>query len=79
MKVREDPSVKVLEFGGGEKLQSSASVEIPAFMAGRDVMIRTDGVDSYIPLLLSVKPMKNAMVKLSLEIDTGEILGKTYL
>ena len=51
-------------------------MEIPAFRAGRDVMIRTDVVDSDIPLLLSVKSMKNAKVKLDLEKDTAEILGE---
>ena len=79
VKVKEDPCVKVFKFGGGEKLQSLASVEIPAFLAGRDVMIRTDVVDSDIPSLLSVKSMKNAKVKLDLENDTTEILGKMYL
>ena len=76
VKVKEDPSVKVSKFGGGEKLQSLASVEIPAFLAGRDVMIRIDVVDFDIPLFLSVKSMKNAKVKLDLENDTAEILGK---
>ena len=40
-------------------------------------MIRNDVVDSDIPLLLSVKPMKNATVKLDLGNDTAEILGKS--
>ena len=79
VKVKEDPGAKVFKFGGGEKLQSLAALEIPAFLAGRDVMIRTDFVDSDIPLLLSVKSMKNAKVKLDLENDTAEILGKMYL
>ena len=54
-------------------------MEIPAFLEGRDLMIRTDVVDSDIPLLLSVKSVKNAKVKLDLANDTAEILGKTYL
>ena len=51
-------------------------MEIPAFLAGRNVMIRTDVVDSDIRLPLSVKSMKNAKVKLDLENGTAEILGK---
>lgn len=39
--------------------------------------IITDVVDSDIPLLLSRTAMKTAGVKLNLEDDTAEILGKT--
>ena len=75
MKVKEDASVKVFKFVGGKKLQSLASVEIPAPLAGTDGTIRTDVMNSDIPLLLSVKSMKNAKVKFDLENDTAEILG----
>ena len=39
MKVKEDPDLKIFSFGGGEKLQSLASAEIPALLAGGNVMI----------------------------------------
>ena len=42
----------------------------------RDVMIMTDAVDSDIPLLLSVKFMKNAKVKLDLDNGTAEIVER---
>ncbi|XP_071114334.1 uncharacterized protein [Haliotis cracherodii] len=68
--------VKMFKFGGGEKLKSQGSYELPAFMAGKNVRIRTDVVDSDIPLLLSLRSMKEACVKLDLEHDSAEILGE---
>ena len=76
-KVKCCPSVKVFQFGGGEKLNSKASYHIPAVIAGQEITIITDVVESNIPLLLSLKAMKNAKVKLNLENDTVEILGKS--
>ena len=49
---------------------------IPANIAGRRVKIHTDVVDSDIPLLLSLKSMKQAKVKLNLKDVTAEIFGK---
>ena len=67
---------KVFKFGGGEQLQSLASCEIPAVLAGKSVTIQTDVVDSNIPLLLSIDAMKRAKIKLDLENDTAVILGE---
>ena len=69
------PGEKVFKFGGGEVMKSKTSVEIPAILAGQEVTIKTDVVDSELPLLLSVNAMKKAKVKLDLEHDTAEILG----
>ena len=44
-------------------------------LAGKEVQIETDVVDSDIPLLLSLSTMKNANIKLDLENDEAEILG----
>ena len=49
---------------------------LPEFLAGRDVLVRTDVVDSDIPFILSVKSVKNAKVKLDLENDTAESFGE---
>jgi transposase InsO family protein len=74
-KVQCDPGEKVFKFGGGEIRKSKGSYCIPAFLAGQNVTVRTDVVDSDIPLLLSNKAMKRAKVKLDLENDTAQILG----
>ena len=73
--VEKGPGDKVFKFGGGERLKSKASYTIPAVLAGQQVRIVTDVVDSDIPLLLSKDAMKRAKVKLDLENDTAEILG----
>ena len=47
-------------------------------IAGQDIIINTDVVDSDIPVLLSKSTMKKAnfqKVKFDLETDTAEILG----
>ena len=74
-KVVQSCGQKVFKFGGGEQLRSLASCEIPAVLAGNHVMIKTDVVESDIPLLLSIDSMKRAKIKLDLENDTAEILG----
>ena len=68
---------KHLNLVGGTCLKSKGEYCLPAFMAGSDVTIRTDVVDSDIPLLLSRSAMKRAGVKMDLESDTVTILGKT--
>ena len=67
---------KVFRFGGGETLRSKATYSIPATLAGKNVCIQTDVVESDIPLLLSKDAMKKARVKLDLENDAAEIFGK---
>ncbi|CAC5406209.1 unnamed protein product [Mytilus coruscus] len=67
---------KVFKFGGGTRLKSIGEYSLPAVIAGKDVIIRTDVVDSDIPLLLSRTAMKKAGVKMDLENDTAEIFGQ---
>ena len=74
--IKETEGVKMFKFGGGERLKSLKCVQLPCMLAGRDVMIEADVVDSDIPLLLSLKAMKGAQVKLDLENDEAEIFGK---
>ena len=76
-KVKSSDGIKIFKFGGGEKLKSLAQYNIPAMIAGEEVTIKTDVVNSDIPLLLSKEAMKNIRVKLDLEHDTAEILGKS--
>ena len=49
---------------------------MPAVIAGKHVTIKTDVVNSDIPLLLSRTTMKNASVKMDLEHDRAEIFGQ---
>lgn len=78
-KVIQNDSAKVFKFGGGERLKSKGSFRIPATVAGKDITITTDVVESDIPLLLSKQAMKQACVKLDLKNDTAEIFGKSVV
>ena len=75
-KIKQIMGQKVFRFGGGEKLKSEGEYRIPAVIAGKEVTIKTDVVESDIPLLLSRKSMKVAGVKMDLEHDTANIFGK---
>ena len=68
-------SNKVFKFGNNLKFKSEGEYRIPAIIAGRRVMIRTD-VASEIPLLLSRSQMKNAQMKLDLQDDKANIFGQ---
>ena len=73
--VEKTVSQKSFKFGGGTRLPSEGQYVLPAVIAGKKVTIKTDVVDSDIPLLLSKDAMKKACVKLDLETDTAEIMG----
>ena len=68
---------RMFKFGGGTCLKSKGEYSLPAFMAGKAVTIKTDVVESDIPLLLSRGAMKKAAVKMDLENDTAVIMGNT--
>ena len=74
--VRRQDSNKVFKFGGGTKLSSMGEYILPALLVGNKVQIRTDVVESDIPLLLSRRAMKVAKVKLDIENDAAVIMGK---
>lgn len=75
--LKKGSSGKIFKFGGGTRLESQGLYEIPAEIVGRRVNIKTDVVDSDIPLLLSKQAMKNAKVTLDLENDKATIFGKS--
>ena len=75
-KIFKEDGNKVFKFGGGTRLKSIGEYSLPAVIAGKDVTIKTDVVDSDIPLLLSRTAMKKAGVKMDLENDTAEIFGQ---
>jgi len=78
-KILKMESSKTFKFGGGEKLPSLGCYILPAIIAGIEVKIKTDVVESEIPLLLSLNAMKDAKIKLDLENDSAEIFGKQVL
>lgn len=57
-------------------MKSDGEYELPVCMVGKQVTVKTDVVDSDIPLLLSRSAMKKAGVKINLENDTAVIMGK---
>ena len=69
-------SKKVFKFGNNLKFKSEREYRIPAIIAGRRVMIRTDVVASEILLLLSRSAMKNAQMKLNLQDNKANIFGQ---
>ena len=75
-RIKQTVGTRTFKFGGGERLRSKGELKLPAVIAGKEVFIRTDVVDSDIPLLLSRRAMKTAGVKMDLESDTAMIFGK---
>ena len=67
---------KTFKFGGGERLKSKGEHNLPAVIAGKEVTIKTDVVESDIPLLLSRQSIKTAGVKVALESDTAKFFYK---
>lgn len=74
--VKRVDSTRIFKFGGGTRLHSDGEYSLPATIVGKKVVIKTDVVKSDVPLLLSKSAMKTAKVKLNLEDDSAEILGK---
>ena len=75
-KIKRIDGQRVFKFGGGTCLKSTGEYSLPAVIAGNDVTIKTDVVESDIPLLLSRTAMKKAAIKMDLENDTANIMGK---
>jgi hypothetical protein len=66
----------VFKFGGWTRLKSDGKYELPVCMVGKQVRVKTDVVESDIPLLFSRSAMKKAGVKMDLENDTAVNMGK---
>ena len=78
-KVCQTDGVNIFKFGGGTWLKSEGEYSIPAVIAGKQVTIKTDMVNSDIPLLPSRTEMKSAVVKMDLEHDRAEIFGQDVI
>ncbi|KAL5015625.1 hypothetical protein ScPMuIL_007295, partial [Solemya velum] len=60
---------RIFKFGGGTRLKSKYEYLIPAYIAGKNITIKTDVVDSDIPLLLSRSAMKKAETVCAVKLD----------
>ena len=74
--VKQTEGQKIFKFGGGTCLKSKEEYSLPAVIAGNEVLIQIDIVESNIPLVLSRSAMKRAAIKLDLVNDTTVIMGK---
>ena len=59
-KIKRSIGQKTFKFGGGERHKSKGEYNLPAVIAEKEVTIKTDVVESDIPLLLSTQDMKNS-------------------
>ena len=75
-KIKRSIDQKTFKFGGGERLKSKGEYNLPAVIAGKEVTVKTDVVESDIPLLLSRQAVKTAGVRMDLESDTAQIFDK---
>ena len=71
------PGGTTFKFGAGNKMKSKEGMEIPCDIGGLKTTVRTDVVDSDIPLLLSKPDMKRMGFKLNMENDTLEVNGRS--
>ena len=69
------PSSKIFRFGIGSAV-SSGEYELPVFLAGQSIMLKTDVVESEVPLLLSKQCMKDLGFSLDLVNDSATVMGK---
>ena len=74
--VKSVPSHHIFKFGGGEKLPSLGTVKIPCSINGKNIILKTEVVESDIPCLLSKKSMKSARAKIDTENDLINIYGQ---
>ena len=74
--VQKFPSEKIFQFGGGETKRSIGLWRIPVKLAGRNIILETDVVHSFIPCLISKQSLKRVGCKLDIENDQAIIFGR---
>ena len=75
-KVVEESFSSSFGFGDGDSKTANKSVIIPARIGNEDIMIKTDVIDSDLPLLLSKEAMKKHDVKIGFAIDKVSFLNQ---
>ena len=63
-KVKRRESRNTFKFGDGSKLKSKGEYWLPAVLADKEVTIKTDVIESDIPLSLSKRSMKRARIEM---------------
>ena len=72
----EKESTTSFRFGDGNSVKSEKTVAFPAKIGHKNTMIRTDVIDTDLPLLLSKSAMKKANVKSDFPNDTVSMLDR---
>ena len=75
--VQENESEVVFKFGAG-KLKAKKFALIPVTVFERDIMLQVHVVNSDIPLLISLKTMKNMGINLDCQSDVVTVRGKEF-
>ena len=75
-KVLEESSSSSFRFGDGNSKTVNKSVTIPARIGNQDIMIKTDVIDSDLPLLLSKEAIKKGDVKIDFARDKVSFLNQ---
>ena len=75
--VQRKPSSRWFRFGGESLYQSTGAWVFPATIAGKDIFIQADVVNSDVPLLLSLVSLKKLGALINYANDTAVLLGKT--
>ena len=74
--VSEKESTTSFRFGDENSVKSEKIVTFPAKIGHKNIMIRTDVIDTDLPLLLSKSAMKKANVKIDFSNDTLSMLDQ---
>ena len=74
--VSEKESTISFRFGDGNSVKSERTVTFPAKIGKKNIMIKTDVIDTDLPLLLSKSAMKKANVKIDFSNDTVRMLDQ---
>ena len=69
-------SDNVFKFGDGKCVKSTGMVSIPAVIGGVNVIINTDVVTEYLPLLMSKESLKRARAEINFIDDSIHIMGQ---
>ena len=77
--VRVYSSTKIFRFGGGERKPSLGEYVIPIAIGGKNVMLKTNTVDSHIPCLLSKNSMIAADMKILVKENAVKMFDNTYV
>ena len=75
-KILEESSSSSFRFGDGNSKTANKSVTIPPRIGNKDIMIKTDVIDSDLPLLLRKEAMKKGDVKIDFARDKVSFLNQ---